>query len=121
MLNIGFRIQPKTERYFQIIIDDLIANEELNLHLRNNGSTDYNPSIDFKFVVMEKYLSVENEFTLRESLVLNSFFFLKGFTQSDDEAFGIDKNNVLMENIPVVYQPLKPIKLVRNAKRHQVY
>lgn len=113
VLNIGFRIQPRTEMYFEKIMDDLIANKELNLHLRNNGSTKYNPTIDFKFIVLERYLSVENEFALKEGIILKSYFFLKQFAQKDEEAFGLDRNDVLVEQIPLVYQPVQSIHLKR--------
>lgn len=113
VLNIGFRIQPKTELYFEKVIDDLIANKELNLHLRNNGSTKYNPSIDFKFIVLQAYLSVDNEFAIKESITLKSYFFLKQFAQKDEQAFGLDRNDVLIEHIPLVYQPVKAFELKR--------
>lgn len=113
VLNIGFRVQPKTELYFEKIIDDLIADKELNLHLRNNGTTKYNPSIDFKFIVLQAYLSVDNEFTVKESVTLKSYFFLKQFAQKDEEAFGLDRNDVLVEHIPLVYQPVKAFNLKR--------
>lgn len=116
VLNIGFRIQPKTELYFEKIIDDLIANKELNLHLRNNGSTKYNLSIDFKFIVLQAYLSVDNEFTVKESVTLKSYFFLKQFAQKDEEAFGLDRNDVLVEHIPLVYQPVREFSLIRKIR-----
>ncbi|MBW8522554.1 KUP/HAK/KT family potassium transporter [Chryseobacterium chendengshani] len=113
VLNIGFRIKPRTELYFEKIIDDLIANKELNLHLRNNGTTKYNPTIDFKFIIMEKYLSVENEFALKEGIILNSYFFLKRWGQRDEDAFGLDRNDVLVEHMPLVFEPLKILNLER--------
>lgn len=115
VLNIGFRVQPKTELYFEKVIDDLIANKELNLHLRNNGSTKYNPTIDFKFIILQAYLSVDNEFTVKESVTLKSYFFLKQFAQKDEQAFGLDRNDVLIEHIPLVYQPVKAFKLDRKC------
>lgn len=115
VLNVGFRIQPRTELYFEKIIDDLIANKELNLHLRNNGTTKYNPTIDFKFILLEKFLSVENEFALKEGIILNSYFFLKRFGQKDEDAFGLDRNDVLVEHIPLVYQPIQVLNLERKA------
>lgn len=115
VVNIGFRIQPKTELYFEKIINDLIENEELNLHLKNNGSTKYNPTIDFKFIIMEKYLSVENEFALKEGLILKSYFFLKRFGQKDEDAFGLDRNDVAIEHIPLVYEPVKVLALKKRV------
>lgn len=115
-INIGFRIQPKTEMYFKKIVQDLVAQKELNLHIRPDGSTKYNAEPDFKFVVIEKFLSVENEFALREGLLLNSYFFLKRLGQSDEKAFGLDKSDVIKEQIPLLYQPMNKINLNRIIK-----
>src|SRR6187551_1334650 len=41
-INVGFRIQPKTEIYFKRIVQHLVANKELKLHIRPDGSTPYN-------------------------------------------------------------------------------
>jgi len=115
-INIGFRIQPKTELYFKKIVQDLVKDQELNLHIRPDGSTKYNSSPDFKFVVFQKFLSVENEFALKEGLILNSYFFLKRLGQSDEAAFGLDKNDVQIEQIPLIYQPTKQIEITRLNK-----
>lgn len=113
-INVGFRVQPKTELYFKKIVQELVANKELNLHIRPDGSTKYNNEPDFKFVVIEKFLSVENEFVLRESLLLNSYFFLKHLGLSDTKAFGLDKSDVKIELVPLVYKPISNIELTRN-------
>ncbi|UPT67706.1 MAG: KUP/HAK/KT family potassium transporter [Sphingobacteriales bacterium JAD_PAG50586_3] len=113
-VNVGFRIQPRTELYFKKIVQDLVANKELNLHTRPDGSTPYNPNPDFKFVVIEKFLSVENEFAVREGLLLNTYFMLKRLGQSDAKAFGLDKSDVVLEHTPLVYQPIQKIELTRN-------
>ena len=113
-INIGFRIQPRTELYFKKIVKELVANKELKLHIRPDGSSKYNNEPDFKFVVIEKFLSVENEFTLRDGILLNSYFALKTMSLSDEKAFGLDKSDVVVEQIPLVYQPITTINLKRN-------
>lgn len=112
-INVGFRIQPKTELYFKNIVKELVANKELNLHIRSDGSSKYNNEPDFKFVVIEKFLSIENEFVLREDLLLNGYFFLKHLGVSDEKAFGLEKSDVIVEQISLVYQPITNIKLNR--------
>jgi KUP system potassium uptake protein len=113
-INVGFRIPPRTELYFKRITQELIANKELNLHTRADGSTFYNKEPDFKFVVIEKFLSVENEFTLREGLLLNAYFLLRRLGQNDERAFGLDKSDVKVEYVPLIYHPLEKIDLKRN-------
>jgi KUP system potassium uptake protein len=112
-LHIGFRIQPRTELYFKKIVQELSTNKELNLHTRPDGSNKYNCEPDFKFIVIEKFLSVENDFAIKEGLILNSYFFLKRLGQRDEKAFGLDKSDVIIEQVPLIYQPLSNIQLKR--------
>lgn len=116
-LNIGFKIRPRTELYFTQIINELIANKELNLHLRNHGSTKYNPGIDFKFIMMNKFLSVQNDFSLKEGLILDAYFFLKRLGQKSRDAFGIDASVVVNEPVPVLFQPIRHVSLKRRAPK----
>ncbi len=115
-IHIGFRIQPRTELYFKKIVQELADNRELNLHIRPDGSSRYHNEPDFKFVVIEKFLSVENEFTLREGLLLNAFFFLKRISLSDEKAFGLDKSDVIVEDVPLVYQPVARVAIKREGR-----
>jgi len=116
-INLGFRIQPKTELYFKKIVQELVANKELNLHIRPDGSTKYNNEPDFKFVVIEKFLSVENEFNLKDGLLLQAYFKLKSMGLSDEKAFGLDKSDVVVEEIPLIFQPVQKIDLQRMGAR----
>lgn len=113
-INVGFRIQPKTEMYFKMIVQELMQSHQLRLHHLPDGSSKYNSEPDFKFVVIEKYLSVENEFTIKESVMLNSYFMLKKMGQSDEKAFGLEKSDIIVEHVPLLYHPAHPVTLTRN-------
>lgn len=112
-INTGFRVQPRTELYFKKIVQELVAKKELNLHVRPDGSTKYNAQPDFKFIVIEKFLSVENEFTVKDGLLMNTYFLLKRLGQRDEKAFGLDKSDVVVEDVPLLYQPVQNIELTR--------
>ena len=117
-IDVGFRIKAKTELNFKKIVQDLVVNKELNLHIRPDGSTKYNCEPDFKFIVIEKFLSVENDFAIKERLILNSYFFLKHLGQRDEKAFGLDKSDVIVEQVPLIYQPISNVQLQReNSNR----
>lgn len=112
-INLGFRVQPRSELFFKRIVQELVKNKELNLHTRPDGSTRYNSEPDFKFVILEKFLSVENEFTVREGVLLNTYFLLKHLGQSDESAFGLERNDVIIEQVPLVYHPAREVPLAR--------
>jgi len=113
VLNVGFRIQPKVELYFKKIVQELVDRKELNLHIRPDGSTKYNNEPDFKFVIIEKFISVENEFAFKEGWMLTTYFWLKKLSLSDEKAFGLDKSDVKIEEYPMVYSPTLNIPLHR--------
>jgi len=113
ILNVGFRVQPKVELYFKRIVQELVQRKELNLHIRPDGSTKYNAEPDFKFVIIEKFLSVENEFSIKHDWLLTSYFILKKLSISDEKAFGLDRSDVAIEKVPMVYHPVSNIVLER--------
>lgn len=119
-INVGFRIQPKTELYFKLILRELVQNQELNLHTKPDGSTRYHSEPDFKFVVLEKYLSVENELALKDGLLLNAYFQLKNLSLSDEKAFGLDKSDVVVEDTPLIYQQASSVDLRRIVRQPKV-
>lgn len=118
-INIGFRVQLRSELFFKKIVQELAKNKELNLHIKPDGSTKYNSEPDFKFVVLQKFLSVENEFTIKEGVLLNMYLFLKKIGTTDEKAFGLDKNDVVIENIPLIYQPPMEFTLNREIKQEE--
>ncbi|MFC7772936.1 KUP/HAK/KT family potassium transporter [Flavobacterium sp. GCM10027622] len=113
ILNVGFRVQPKVELYFKKIVQDLVSKKELNLHIRPDGSTKYNAEPDFKFIIIEKFLSVENDFEFKDGWLLTSYFWLKRLSISDEKAFGLDKSDVSIENVPMIYSPVSNVDLNR--------
>ena len=115
-LAVGFILGGAISKVVSAIVNDLVKNKELNLHIRPDGSTKYNNSPDFKFVVLEKFLSIENEFALKEGILLNSYFLLKKLGLSDEKAFGLEKSDVVVEQVPLIYHPITNIQLQRNEK-----
>jgi len=113
VLNVGFRIQPKVELYFKKIVQELVDRKELNLHIRPDGSTKYNNEPDFKFVIIEKFISVENDFAFKENWMLTTYFWIKKLSQSDEKAFGLDKSDLEIEKCPMVYSPTMKLDLKR--------
>jgi len=116
-INIGFRVQIKTELYFKKIVKELVENKEYNLQNISDGSSKYNSEPDFTFMVVEKYFSIENELPLLDFLMLKAFFYLKNLGLNDEKAFGLDKSDVIVEHIPLVYQSIQNIELVRVADK----
>ncbi|WP_158829852.1 KUP/HAK/KT family potassium transporter [Mucilaginibacter lacusdianchii] len=110
---IGFRIQPRVNVLFRKAVEEMIARGELDITSRYESLGSYHLPADFQFVIMEKFLSYNNNFSLSEGFILNSYFAIKHLAQSDAKAFGLDTSETRVEKIPMVVNPLSNIKLKR--------
>lgn len=104
-INIGFRIQPKTEWYAKEIFKDLIQNGELKLNYQNEQLKKYNDEPDMKFIILEKFPSIESSLNTWEKFVIKIYSILKKVEYNIPRSFGIDKNDVVVEQIPMIHHP----------------
>ncbi|MGV2481425.1 UNVERIFIED_CONTAM: potassium transporter Kup, partial [Salmonella enterica subsp. enterica serovar Weltevreden] len=74
---IGFRVAPRINLLFRKVVEDLVRAGEVDITSRYESLNRNNVIGDFKFVVIEKFLSYENDLPLFEKIVLNLYFFLK--------------------------------------------
>ena len=68
---------------------------------------------DFRFVILEKFLSYNNLFSVSESFILNSYFSIKKLALSEAKTFGLDTSETHVEKIPLVVKPVSNITLKR--------
>jgi KUP system potassium uptake protein len=109
----GFRVQARVSVLFRKVIEEMVAKEELNLSSRYPSLKKYHLASDFRFVIMEKFLSYENEFHLADGFILQSYFAIKKLAQPDAKAFGLDTSDTRIEKIPLVVNPVSELKIKR--------
>ena len=110
---LGFRVAPKVNVMFRKVVEDLVKNQEVDITSRYESLNKNNIIGDFKFVVLEKFLSYENELPFFEKVILNAYFFLKKFSISEAKAFGLDSSSVKIEKFPMIIAPMKECNLKR--------
>jgi KUP system potassium uptake protein len=96
-----------------IIRVDLVANKEVNIISRYESLASSNTIGDFQFMVMEKYLSQDNELPFFERIVMKFHFWLKEHSLSEEKGFGLDVANVTVEKFPLIVAPVSNLKLKR--------
>ncbi len=99
---LGFRRQPRINMLFQQVIEDLIAKREINIFAKYEASNKAKSSGDYQFIVLEKYLSQDNELPFWERVIMNFYFWLKEISLSEERGFGLDQSNVTIEKFPLV-------------------
>jgi KUP system potassium uptake protein len=109
---LGFRIQPRLSIMLKKVVEEMIHNKEINVYCRF-PSLHHESVDDFKFVILERFLSYDNEFSGRSGFILNAYFYMLRFARSDSEAYGIDVDKAVFEKVPLVVAPVKNINLIR--------
>jgi KUP system potassium uptake protein len=110
---LGFRVQPKINLMFRKVVEDMVSNKEVNITSRYESLQRNNIAGDFEFIVMEKFLSQDNELPFWERVVMKLYFWLKEISLSEEKGFGLDASNVTVEKFPLVVAPVKSLRLKR--------
>lgn len=110
---LGFRVQPRINLMFRKVVEDLVKNKEVKVQSRYESLEKNNIVGDFQFVVMEKYLSQDNELPITERMIMTFHFWLKEASLSEERGFGLDPSNVVVEQFPLIVSPVTNIPLKR--------
>lgn len=110
---LGFRMEPRINLMFRKVVEDLVANKEVNIISRYESLANSGTVGDFQFMVMEKYLSQDNELPFFERVIMKFHFWLKEHSLSEEKGFGLDAANVTVEKFPLIVAPVTNLKLKR--------
>ncbi len=110
---LGFRVQQRINLFFRKVVEDLVRNKEVDITSRYASLSQRHVVGDFRFVVLEKYLSVENDFPTQEKLVMQAYFYIKQFISGEAQYFGLDTSSVKVEKVPLVIAPVREVALTR--------
>jgi KUP system potassium uptake protein len=110
---LGFRMETRINLMFRKVVEDLVANKEVNIMSRYESLASSNTVGDFQFMVMEKYLSQDTELPFFERVIMKLHFWLKDLSLSEEKGFGLDPANVTVEMFPLIVGPTPKLKLKR--------
>ena len=109
----GFRMEPRINLMFRKVVEDMVANKEVNVISRYESLQRNNVVGDFQFIVMEKFLSQDNELPFFEKLIMKLHFWIKDKSLSEERGFGLEQSNVTVEKFPLIVAPVSKLKLNR--------
>lgn len=111
---LGFRIQPRIHLLFQQVVEALVIDREINISSKYETADSKGKATgDFQFIVMEKYLSHDNDLPFFERVVMNFYFWLKEISLSEEKGFGLDQSNVTVEKFPLIIGEVERLPLRR--------
>ncbi len=110
---LGFRVEQRINLMFRKVVEELVNNKEVNITSRYESLEKNNVVGDFQFIVLEKYLSQDNELPFFERIVMKLYFWLKEISLGEERGFGLDPSNVTVEKFPLIVAPVSRLNLKR--------
>ena len=110
---LGFRVEPRINYFFELVLTEMQKYGEVERASRHPGLQKYELEGDLRFVLTRSFLSHENDLTFIQNVIMRSYYFLRRFSIRDDEAYGLDASNVVVESVPIVVRELRGMKLER--------
>ncbi len=110
---LGFRVEHRIQYMFRRVVEEMVQNKEVNVVSRYESLSKNNVMGDFRFIVMEKFLSRDNSLPLWERLLMRGYFILKKFSLSEERGFGLDPSDVTLEKYPLIVSAIPDYHLKR--------
>ncbi len=110
---LGFRMEPHINLMFRHVVENMVANREVNITSRYESLQRNNVVGDFQFIVMEKFLSRDNELPFFEKLIMKMHFWIKDKSLNEERGFGLEQSNVTVEKFPLIVAPVSKLNLKR--------
>lgn len=111
--NLGFREPTKINLMFKEVLKDMVSKGEVDITSRYESLSKNHIIGDFKFVLSQKFLSNDSFMHWHEKVIMNTYFFIKNFSLSEEQAFGLDISSVKIEKFPMVLHAPEKIELTR--------
>lgn len=110
---LGFRVPTRINLLFRKVVSEMVHNHEVDITSRYESLNRKSVIGDFSFVVLEKYLSNDNDLPAYEKVILDIYYFMKPITLSEESAFGLDTSSVMVEKVPIVIAPVRAMNIKR--------
>lgn len=115
---LGFRVVPRINLLFRKVLYELYEKGEFATTDTWKIFYKHNPAGDYRFVVRENYMSLDNELPLWKKVPLRIYFFMQQMEVSTENAYNLDYSLVTTEKVPLVFQSNNIIKLKRIENTH---
>lgn len=99
---LGFRVEPRINQYFRKVVTDLVQRGVVDITSRYASLHEKNIIGDFRFIVLDRVLTHDNELNFYEKIVTALHKLWKALCPGEEKAFGLDTSIVEVERVPLI-------------------
>jgi KUP system potassium uptake protein len=113
VLRLGFRVEQRINVFLRKVVEEMMENGEIEIDAKYHINREQYPTGDFKYVLIQEFLSHENDLPVWEQLVMSAYLGIKSFTASPQNWFGLDSDSVEIEKVPLLLKPVENLVMKR--------
>lgn len=113
--NLGFREEPRIGYYFRQVVNEMLKQQEVDFLGSSEQHYQQNSIGDFRFVVMDSFLSYDNQMPFWKNFIMKSYYNLRHMSVKEHVNFELDRSHVEIEKYPLVVVPYSNNTLIRRA------
>jgi len=115
-IKLGFKADHRVNLLFARILHDMAENAEIDLVSHYDSLRKHSLPADFKFVMLHSLASIDSEISTFDNLVIQGYRFIKRFSLSTEEMYGLELANVEVERVPIMIGPVAKVRIKREKE-----
>jgi len=112
-IKLGFKSDHRVNLLFNRILHDMAENAEIDLVSHYDSLKKHSMPTDFKFIILHSLASIDSEISTFDSLIIQGYRFVKRFSLSTEELYGLELANVEVERVPIMVGPPAKVRIKR--------
>ncbi len=115
---LGFKVDRRINEYFDQVLNDLMLDGVIPTRSSYPSLRQHNVPPDLKYVIIDNTYINDSLLTLKETVTLKLYSFVKYLGSDDFKAWGISPHNVVVESTPLVESFLSSKKIEQIDFKH---
>jgi KUP system potassium uptake protein len=112
-IKLGFKADHRVNLLFNKILHEMTENAEIDLVSHYDSLRRHSMPADFKYIILHSLASVDSEISTFDNLVIQGYRFIKSWSLSTEEQYGLELANVEVETVPIMVGPQAKVKIKR--------
>jgi KUP system potassium uptake protein len=106
--DIGFKVEPRINLYFNEVLEDLVRSGEITLESSYNSLKKYDYEGDFKFILIDRVMLKDNPLSGIENFTLTIHNLARMLSTPEVKALQLDSTRTIVEQVPIIVdQPVQ--------------
>jgi KUP system potassium uptake protein len=118
-IKLGFKADHRVNLLFNKVLHDMAENAEIDLVSHYDSLRKHSMPADFKFIILHSLASIDSEISTFDNLIIQGYRFIKKFSLSTEEMYGLELANVEVERVPIMVGPIAKVRVKRELEEKE--